>query len=110
MISVPVGLLLRCFVNIGENEVDHEKTEKKVPTPSKNKQKICYRIRKKMLTGMNTRCRYQLSSVNLKEQLELKKLKAEAASRSVAACLSPSSILSHGFHFSLSVQQGFVET
>lgn len=32
MISVPVGLLLRCFVNIGENEVDHEKIEKKIPT------------------------------------------------------------------------------
>ena len=62
-----------------------------------------------MLTSMNTRCRYQLSSLNLKKKLELKKLKAEAATHSVAACLSPSSILSHGFYFSLSVQQGFVE-
>ena len=97
MISVPVGLLLSCFVNTGENEVDHEKNEKRIPTsttPTKKTNKNLLQDQEKMLTGMNTCCRYQLPSLNLKQKLELKKLKAEAATCSVAACLSPSSILS----------------
>ena len=53
MISVPVGLLLSCLVNIGENEVDHEKNEKRIPTSTTLIKK---QTNKKFATGSGKKC------------------------------------------------------